>query len=70
MIIQALTINYRDDFPSDSDNSKKDYASFHFAGKLFFTIVILVNDEKLINKVVFQESVNFIREIFFRVFSI
>ena len=53
MIIQALTINYRDDFPSDSDNSKKDYASFHFAGKLFFTIVILVNDEKLINKVVF-----------------
>lgn len=54
MIIQALTINYRDDFPSDFDNSKKDYASFHFAGKLFFTIVILVNDEKLINKVVFE----------------
>lgn len=53
MIIQALTINYRDDFPSDFDNSKKDCASFHFAGKLFFTIVILVNDEKLINKVVF-----------------
>ena len=54
MIIQALTINYRDEFPSDFDNSKKDYVSLHFAGKLFFTIVILVNDEKLINKVVFE----------------
>ena len=53
MIIQALTISYRDDFPSDFDNSKKDYVSLHFAGKLFFTIVILANDEKLINKVVF-----------------